>query len=146
MKRKTSFLYYLNPGNVSAAIKKYGYAYSIKNTIVIYIMIIILTVAGGFVFWLGPIEICVVAICGMAMMPRVVVNGYKNMYEQKRFSDVNIYIEQVLYSFKKHQRLLPRCRMRKKLYRKILPCGIRFQKQYSIFCMNIPKKILWKKV
>ena len=106
MKRKTSFLYYLNPGNVSAAIKKYGYAYSIKNTIVIYIMIIILTVAGGFVFWLGPIEICVVAICGMAMMPRVVVNGYKNMYEQKRFSDVNIYIEQVLYSFKKTPKII----------------------------------------
>lgn len=106
MKRKTSFLYYLNPGNVSAAIKKYGYAYSIKNTIVIYIMIIILTVAGGFVFWLGPIEICVVAICGMAMMPRVVVNSYKNMYEQKRFSDVNIYIEQVLYSFKKTPKII----------------------------------------
>ncbi len=106
MKRKKSFLYYLNPGNVSAAIEKYGYTYNVKNTMLIYLIITVISAAGGFVFQLGPVEVCIVAVCGMAMMPRVIINSYKNMYEQKRFSDVNIYIEQVLYSFKKIPKII----------------------------------------
>lgn len=106
MKIKKSFFYYLNPKNVSAAIERYGYAYSVKNTILIYVIVTAISVAGGFVFRLGPVEVCMVALCGMASMPKVVINSYKYMYEQKRFSDVNIYIEQVLYSFKKTPKII----------------------------------------
>lgn len=106
MKIKKSFLYYLNPKNVSAAIEKYGYAYNIRNTVLIYVIVTVISAAGGFVFRLDPVHICVAAVCGMAWMPKVVINSYKNMYEQKRFSDVNIYIEQVLYSFKKTPKII----------------------------------------
>lgn len=87
-KKKISVLYYLNPKNVSAAIEQYGYTYHIRNTIFIYIFVAFLSVAGGFIFKLGAAEICIVAVCAMAMLPKAVVNSYKNMYEQKE----NIYI------------------------------------------------------
>ena len=106
MKKKQSFLYYLNPKNVSAAIEKYGYTYRIRNTVLVYVLVLACSWAGGFVFRLSLPYICVIAVCGMAMMPKVVINSYKNMYEQKRFSDVNIYIEQVLYSFKKMPKII----------------------------------------
>lgn len=105
-KKKISVLYYLNPKNVSAAIEQYGYTYHIRNTIFIYIFVAFLSVAGGFIFKLGAAEICIVAVCAMAMLPKAVVNSYKNMYEQKRFSDVNMYMEQVLYSFKKTPKII----------------------------------------
>lgn len=106
MKRNNLFLYYLDPRNVSAAIENYGYTYSVKNTIFIYLIVILLSAAEGFIFRLGAPGVCAVALYGMAMMPQVVVHSYKNMYEQKRFSDVNMYIEQILYSFRKTPKII----------------------------------------
>lgn len=105
-KTKISFWYYLNPKNVSAAIAKYGYTYRVKNTVFVYLAVTLASVAAGFVFRLDWIEIGMVALCGMETMPKIVVNSYKNMYEQKRFSDVNLYIEQILYSFKKKPKII----------------------------------------
>ena len=106
MKRKKLFLYYLDPRNVSASVEKYGYTYNVKNTILAYLIVILLSAAAGAVFKLGVPGVCVVALYGMAMMPQVIVNSYKNMYEQKRFSDVNMYIEQILYSFRKTPKII----------------------------------------
>ena len=106
MHKKESFFYYLNPGNVSAAIARYGYTYRVKNTILIYLAVTVLSVLCGFVFRLDLAKVCVVAVCGMSMVPRAIINGYRNMYEQKRFSDVNLYMEQVLYSFKKMPKII----------------------------------------
>ena len=104
MRKKAPFLYYLNPGNVSAAIATYGFTYQVKNTVLVYLAVMALSVAAGFVFRLGILGVCIVAACGMSMIPRVIINSYRNMYEQKRFSDVNLYMEQVLYSFKKDRK------------------------------------------
>lgn len=106
MRKKESFLYYLNPENVSAAVARYGYTYRIRNTVFVYLTVLAASGAAGFVFRLDFVEICVVALCGMSMVPRVIINSYRNMYEQKRFSDVNLYMEQVLYSFKKMPKII----------------------------------------
>lgn len=106
MCKKAPFLYYLNPGNVSAAIATYGFTYQVKNTVLVYLAVMALSVAAGFVFRLGILGVCIVAACGMSMIPRVIINSYRNMYEQKRFSDVNLYMEQVLYSFKKMPKII----------------------------------------
>ena len=125
MKSKKPFLYYMNPKNVSAAIETYGYTYRIKNTILVYLIVTVCSIAGGVVFQLDLLEIGIVAVCGMAMMPRIIINSYKNMYEQKRFSDVNIYMEKVLKSCPK-----------------ILQCEKYCRKQSDILCMSIRRKIL----
>lgn len=106
MKKRTVFFYYLNPHNVSAAIATYGYAYSVKNTILMYGIAAAISAACGFLFRLGAVDILALAVYAMAMLPRIMINSYKNMYEQKRFSDVNIYMEQTLYSFKKMPKII----------------------------------------
>lgn len=106
MRKKESFLYYLNPENVSAAIARYGYTYRIRNTVLVYLAVLALSAAAGAVFRLDFLEVCAVALCGMSMVPRIIINSYRNMYEQKRFSDVNLYMEQVLYSFKKMPKII----------------------------------------
>lgn len=106
MRKKESFLYYLNPKNVSAAIARYGYTYSVRNTVLVYLAVLAVSVLAGIVFRLDWPEVCAVAAGGMSMAPRSVINSYRNMYEQKRFSDVNLYIEQALYSFKKMPRII----------------------------------------
>lgn len=128
MKRKHIFFYYLNPANVSAVIARYGYTYSIKNTVFVYVAVAFLSAAGGFIFKLGPLEVSLIAVCAMAMTPRVVVNSYKSMYEQKRFSDVNIYIEQVLYSFKKMPKIITALQDAKKIIPKDSPMQEALQK------------------
>lgn len=135
MKMKKSFLYYLNPKNVSAAIEKYGYTYSVKNTVLIYVIVTAISVAGGAVFRLDPVEICVAAVCAMAWLPKVVINSYKNMYEQKRFSDVNIYIEQVLYSFKKTPKIISALQDAEKIISKDSPMRSAIQEavQYILY-------------
>ena len=104
--KKRSVLYYLNPRNVSAAVEQYGYTYHVKNTILVYLLVTLTSVIAGCIFKLAVPEILVVAVSGMAMIPKVIINSYKNMYEQKRFSDVNMYIEQMLYSFKKTPKII----------------------------------------
>ncbi len=104
--KKRSVLYYLNPRNVSAAVEQYGYTYHVKNTILVYLLVTLTSVIAGCIFKLTVPEILVVAVSGMAMIPKVIINSYKNMYEQKRFSDVNMYIEQMLYSFKKTPKII----------------------------------------
>ena len=103
---KTSFFYYINPKNVSSVIEMYGYAYSIKNTILVYLAVIAAACALGFVFRLPPGYVAVVAMAGIFYAPKIIINSYRGMYEQKRFSDVNIYIEQMLYSFRKNPIIL----------------------------------------
>ena len=103
---KASFFYYINPKNVSSVIEMYGYAYSIKNTILVYLAVIAAACVMGFVFRLPPGYVAVVAMAGIFYAPKIIINSYRGMYEQKRFSDVNIYIEQMLYSFRKNPIIL----------------------------------------
>lgn len=103
---KASFFYYINPKNVSSTVEMYGYTYSVKNTIAVYLAVIAASCAMGFVFRLPFGYIAVVAAAGIFYAPKIIINGYKGMYEQKRFSDVNIYIEQLLYSFRKNPIIL----------------------------------------
>ena len=37
----------------------------------------------------------------LIVLPVLIIDSYKRMYEQKRFADVSVYAEQMLYSFQK---------------------------------------------
>lgn len=99
---KASFFYCLNPKNVSSAIAVYGYTYSVKNTVLVFLAVIAIACGLGILFRLPAGYMAVIALAGMACVPKVIINSYRNMYEQKRFTDVNIYIKQLLYSFRKN--------------------------------------------
>lgn len=106
-KREKAFwnLALLNPRNLAREVHVYGYNFSWKS----HLLLIVCSLAGisaiGIVFRLKVIYFSVVIAAVMILLPMLVLTSYKRMYEQKRFSDVVTYMEQMLYSFQKTQKV-----------------------------------------
>ena len=47
-----------------------------------------------------------VALACVGNLPFLILDGYKQMYEHKRFLDVSDYMEQILYSFRTEQKIV----------------------------------------
>ena len=105
-KKKKNWLYYLNYKNLSAEIQQYGYVFSPHKVVLASILEILLAIVFGLVFQLGIPFITTIALAGLVMVPQLIVHNYYNMYQQKRFSDANMYMEQLLYSFNKKKNIL----------------------------------------
>ena len=60
----------------------------------------------GVLFCLKWYLILLVVFVCVAALPRLILDGYKQMYEHKQFLDVSDYIEQMLYSFRLNQKIL----------------------------------------
>ncbi len=103
--QKRNFLYYINPVNLKKEVDLMGYSFRIRNIFLLYIFTIAVCVGAGFVFKLENIYYIPLFLAGFMFAPMFFRNNYKNKYELKRFSDVNIYIEQMLYAFKNSQKI-----------------------------------------
>lgn len=97
---------YLNPKNLSKEIRGYGYSYSLKNQILIMCMVVCGTCILGKVLGLIGSQIIILIIVILIGMPRLILNVYRNMFEQKRFVDISNYLEQMLYSFKRKSKII----------------------------------------
>lgn len=99
--------YYALPWNLRKEIALYGYSFSAKHIAFIYAVVILLGVFLGKLFKLpGILWYIPLILSGMLFSPKIVRNSYKNKYEFARFSDVNTYVEQMLYAFKNSQKIL----------------------------------------
>lgn len=92
--------YYLNYKNLFKEIKQYGFVYSWKKLLVSYAITIAAAICIGILFELELPEITVILVCAVLALPLLIRNAYNSLYQQKRFSDVNQYVEKMLYSFK----------------------------------------------
>lgn len=96
----------LNPKNLQKEIDEYGYSFSQGK----YMAFIAAAIAGavlcGIAFSLDWQFIAVIALSGILCIPSLLLSGYKNMYEHKRFLDVSDYMEQILYSFRSTNKIL----------------------------------------
>ena len=101
-----SALYYAMPWNLKKEIGALGYAFSTSRIVLIYAIIIFIMVGCGVAFKLTVPWMIPLVIAGLWFAPTIVRNSYKNKWELKRFSDVNVYIEQMLYAFKNSQKVL----------------------------------------
>lgn len=101
-----SALYYAMPWNLKKEIEALGYAFSTSRIALIYAIIIFIMVGCGVAFKLTVPWMIPLVIAGLWFAPTIVRNSYKNKWELKRFSDVNVYIEQMLYAFKNSQKVL----------------------------------------
>lgn len=99
-------LYYAMPWNLKKEIGSLGYAFSTSRIAMIYAIIIFIMVGCGVAFKLTAPWMIPLVIAGLLFAPTIVRNSYKNKWELKRFSDVNVYIEQMLYAFKNSQKVL----------------------------------------
>ena len=91
---------YLNPNKMAQAITGYGYKPSAKSLSIWYIMYIVGTVGCGLILNMKWIYIAIMVFSGTLFMPGIIVRYFYNKNEEKRFADVNIYMEQMLYAFR----------------------------------------------
>lgn len=94
----------LNPKNLEKEVHAYGYNFSWKTHIILMLLVLAGISGVGIVFQLKASYLAVVIVATFIVLPLLVLNTYRKMYEQKRFSDVTTYMEQVLYSFQKLQK------------------------------------------
>ena len=85
---------------------KYGYVLSARKMITTYVVMVVGTIAVGLFFHLTTPLIIALCVAVVLMLPLYIKNYNRNRYEQQRFSDVNIYMEQFMYSFMKSGKIL----------------------------------------
>mgnify|MGYP004595207361 CR=1 FL=1 len=99
-------LWLLNPNNLAKEIHVYGYNFSWKTHLLLLICSLLGITVIGLLFQLEPqyLVICIIAV--LYMIPTGIRHTYKKMYEEKRFEDALTYMEQMLYSFQKNEKIL----------------------------------------
>ena len=92
--------------NLAKEVHIYGYHFSWK--VQFLLMVATLTGIGtvGLLFKLSVFWLTVVILAAIVMLPVLILNMYKKMYEQKRFADAAAYMEQMLYSFLKTGKII----------------------------------------
>jgi len=115
IKRK-NFFYYLNQKNLLTEIKQYGYALSMKKLLSTYFSVIIGAILAGVLFKLPPIGYFMIIATALFLTPMIIVDSYKSIYQQKKFSEVNKYIEKMLYYFQKSEKILDSLKAEKKIF------------------------------
>ena len=92
--------------SLSDELKKYGYVFSLKRSVLLYLMTFGVMLLLGRIFALSLLAQTVLCVAGLLMLPFFLRNVWENRYHQKRFSDLNIYMEQFLYSFQRSGKIL----------------------------------------
>ncbi len=91
---------------LSDELEKYGYVFSVKRTVFSFFIAFVLLLLLGRFFGLRILPQAVLTGAGLLLLPLFVRNSWKSRYDQQRFSDVNVYMEQFLYSFQKSGKIL----------------------------------------
>lgn len=99
-------IYYTNPAHLSQEVAGLGYTLSAKKTILSYLAYFAASVLMGWLFQLNVFFIIILAMTGFLFVPIIIRNGYRNMFEQQRFSEVSEYMEHILYSFRSNRKIL----------------------------------------
>lgn len=107
LNKRSQTLSYLNPNKMAQAITGYGYTPSAKTLAIWYIAYAAGTIGMCLILKMHLIYIILMLLCGVLSMPGVIVRYFYNQNENRRFSDVNIYMEQMLYSFRVHSMVYP---------------------------------------
>lgn len=95
----------LNPRNLAKEVHIYGYNYSWKMHLLLNICSLLGIAAIGLLFQMQPVYLSVIVVVALLVLPLMIRDTYKRAYEQKRFADVTTYMEQMLYSFQKSQKI-----------------------------------------
>lgn len=106
----------LNPKNLEKEVHVYGYNFSWKAHLLLILCSMLGIGAVGIVFRLKALYFMVILAAVMAMLPVFVLNMYKKMFEQKRFSDAVTYSEQMLYAFQKTGKVISALRETRELF------------------------------
>lgn len=96
----------LNPQYLQKKVDAYGYHFSWKSHVVLLFAALAGIGAVGFLFRLETRGLIVVMAAVAGMLPVLILDMYKGMYERRRFADVTAYMEQMLYAFQKEGKVV----------------------------------------
>lgn len=113
---KHGTLYYLSPKHMNEEIATYGYHITGQRAVAIYLLVVAVMSGVGYLFGLHLPNIICLAIAGILGTPLIILYAYRKKYEQLKFAEVNIYIEQVLREFKNSPVILTTLQAVQKLF------------------------------
>lgn len=90
---------YFSPHSLTSDISLYGYSFSLKTYIISIIAVISCITMISLIFQLQAVYILAIVLCGVIMLPWLIRKKYMNNHRLKEFSDVDIYLHQMVYSF-----------------------------------------------
>jgi hypothetical protein len=91
----------IRPLNLAKEVDVYGYHFSWKEHVVTLVLSCLGICGIGVLYRLHTAYLILLLLAVAVMLPYLIADSYKRMYEQKRFADVTSYMEQMLYSFQK---------------------------------------------
>ena len=105
-KKRENKHYFFRPSDLQERIDSYGYNFSMGK----YLLFILTVTAGavgcGVMFSLRWYFMVLLVLVCLKNLPFLILDGYKQMYEHKRFLDLSDYMEQILYSFRTEQKIV----------------------------------------
>ena len=87
-------------------LKRYGYVFSVKRSILMYGMAVAFALLCGKFFRLEHMYLLILCLWCAILFPFFLRNLYRNRYGQRQFVEINSYMEQFLYSFQKSGKIL----------------------------------------
>ena len=87
-------------------LKRYGYVFSVKRSILMYGMVVAFALLCGKFFRLERMYLLILCLWCAILFPFFLRNLYRNHYGQRQFVEINNYMEQFLYSFQKSGKIL----------------------------------------
>lgn len=104
--KKMHFWNYLNFKKMQAEVNRYGMSINMADYLKFIGLSYLAMIAFCYVFKLRWLCIAAVAVVITLLLPSIFMAQFRNMYETKRFEDVNAYLEQMLYSFRRQPKIL----------------------------------------
>ena len=90
---------YFSLTSISGDISEYGYSFSLRKYIISIIGVTGCITLVGLIFKLKLKYILCIIICSLLILPLLIRKKYHNNHRMKEFSDVDIYLHQMVYSF-----------------------------------------------
>lgn len=87
-------------------IEGYGFTYSFSDFLKTTLLFIAIMIIVGYFLRLTPLFIAIFILVVICMIPYMIISQFKYIYEQNRFNELTIYMEQMAYSFKKKPKIL----------------------------------------
>lgn len=87
-------------------LKRYGYVFSVKRSILMCGMVVAFALLCGKFFRLERMYLLILCLWCACLFPFFLRNLYRNRYGQRQFVEINSYMEQFLYSFQKSGKIL----------------------------------------
>lgn len=121
----------LNPKNLEKEVHVYGYNFSWKSHVLLMVCSLLGISAIGVLFKLQAAYFTINIAVVILILPVLILDMYKKMYEQKRFADVAAYMEQMLYSFQKSGKVITALKESREIFedgqmREVIGSAIRY--------------------